>query len=353
MQRSNDFKTSTPTPIAGNNRCLQRTRPVTGRRILASSSEPNEPPTWGRLKYFLAGIHQKIRSIILHIFTERQDLRTRVSNQVIPRKPKIFETTTTKSPWNIQATAPTITRRQAIGRFYILHCLVSAKVPFVVWGLEALACNFVPTHFRDPLEILVPREYLEEAAKIIENDKYSFYRRIEKFDHVDDYTFPREVSVLVRRNLRKCEYLQTPKTNIQFQPWQIILIPDHIFKFRANASITQGFAQTRRLPAHLGFRGILANVKVPTFSGMLNSIYATIDSRCVDDGDGVMRAQLEEQAEALIMWRIRRDESAEVYQSIQDLPEDLRSIRDGLYPRGRRFFDDKYLVAHGSYLSKQ
>ncbi|KAK6351947.1 hypothetical protein TWF718_005095 [Orbilia javanica] len=239
---------------------------------------------------------------------------------------------------------PTMTRQEAMGRFYVLNSLITEKIPFVVWGLEALACNSVPTHFRDPLEILVPQAYLKEAARAIENDKYSFYRRIQAFDHVDDYTFPREIGALVRRNLRKCEYLHTPQTNLRFQPWQIVLIPDHIFSFQADAGRTQGFPQTRNIPLDFGLRGVLANIRIPTFLGMLNSIYSTMVSQRPVKSSDIVRAQLNEQAETLITWRIRRDDAAEVYRSVQDLPEDLLNIRRGLYPQNRRFFDDRYLA---------
>ncbi|KAK6510203.1 hypothetical protein TWF481_004919 [Arthrobotrys musiformis] len=239
---------------------------------------------------------------------------------------------------------PTMTRLEAVGRFHMLHGLLYANIPFVVWGLEALACNSVPTYFRDPLEVLVPEEYLREAARVIENDRSSFYRRIEPFDHVDDYTFPREVSVLVRRNLKNCEYLHTPRTTLRFQPWQIVLIPDHIFKFKTSTPRAQGFAQIKRLPPYRRLRGVMGDIKVPTFLGMLNAIYGTIDFRCRDKDDDIMRRQLEEQADALIMWRIQRDECAEVYSSSTDLPEDLKEIRNGLYPQNRKIFDSKYLL---------
>ncbi|KAK6499427.1 hypothetical protein TWF506_004055 [Arthrobotrys conoides] len=318
IQRSNDFEAPESTATMGNyrRRRPRRMRPPTGRRTRAPKPEPSEPLTWGKLNNFFTEFPKRISSVILGLFTKSRTGPSKHDKVMFPRRIETFETTTIKSPWNLQSTAPTITRRQAMGRFYVLHCLLSAKIPFVVWGLEALACNFVPTHFRDPLELLVPREYLEEAAKVIENDKYSFYRRIEKFDHVDDYTFPREVSALVRRNLMK-----------------------------ANAGITHGFAQTKKLSAHLGFRGILSNIRFPTFFGMLNAIYTTIDCRCVDGDDNLVRTQLEEQAEALIIWRIRRDKSAEIYHSIEDFPEDLLSIRNGLYPRNREYFDSRYLAA--------
>ncbi|KAK6526492.1 hypothetical protein TWF694_005076 [Orbilia ellipsospora] len=115
-----------------------------------------------------------------------------------------LEGTTTTSAWDITSQSPTMTRLQAIGRFHVLHTLIAKRIPYVVWGLEALACHSVPTFTRDPLEVLVPKEYLIEAAKAITADHYTFYRRIAPFDHVDDYTFANNISILLRRNLKEC-----------------------------------------------------------------------------------------------------------------------------------------------------
>ncbi|KAK6338470.1 hypothetical protein TWF730_002533 [Orbilia blumenaviensis] len=257
---------------------------------------------------------------------------------------KTPESITTKSPWNIWSKSPTMTPAEAEGRLQILNTLVSAGIPFVVWGLEALACNRVPTHFQDPLEVLVPKRFLRQAVKAITEDENSFYHRVEPFDHVDDYIFPREISIVVRERLLSCEYLQAKKTLARFQPWQILLIPERIFRFQTEEKDSIGHLyRVGKLPLYCRLKGTLADIKVPTFFGMLNALYETIDHRCYGEKGDEMRAELENQAKLLIMWRVGRDPEAEIYKSIEDLSQDLRDIRFGLYPCNRCSFDSRYL----------
>ncbi|KAF3906772.1 hypothetical protein AA313_de0205946 [Arthrobotrys entomopaga] len=236
-----------------------------------------------------------------------------------------------------------MTRLQAIGRFYVLHALMAKKIPYVIWGLEALACHSVPTFPRDPLEVLVPKDYLVEAAKAIAADRYTFYRRIAPFDYVDDYNFANNISTLVRRNLKECEYLQATRTLVRFQPWQIVLIPDHIFNFESASPMYPLSDDVVRAPPSFMLAGTIANLRVPGFLAMLNALLTTRWCRCLDVSDDVISKELEEQAMQLIIWHIRRDEEAEAYDSHYDLPKDLQDIRDGLHPWNRSFIDHRYL----------
>ncbi|KAJ6260767.1 hypothetical protein Dda_4996 [Drechslerella dactyloides] len=265
--------------------------------------------------------------------------------------PGLYSSPTTSSTpaWNLSDTSPTMSPRQARGRFSILVSLKAADIPYVVWGLDALACNSVPTLPRDPLEVLVPQKYLARAAAAISNDRSSFYQRIAPFDREDDYIFANQnFSTLVRCNLLICEYLQATKLQSGFEPWQILLIPDHIFNYDTCLNVAFPTVDDIQMPPGcfaLEEHDKLKDIHVPGFWGMLNALLSARPMYDSGSVDKQVVAELEEQALLLITWRIRRDGAAEKYMGDSEdyLPADLFEIRNGLRAWNREFFDHHFL----------
>ncbi|KAF3222183.1 hypothetical protein TWF191_006943 [Orbilia oligospora] len=237
--------------------------------------------------------------------------------------------------WDYSDRTPPLRPDAARLRFIPPLVLGSYKIPHVIWGNDASICHEVPSSIWDSMHILVPKAYLETAAKCL--TEYLPFKRT---------VFPPNEDQLLPCYSDECILLASKK-KLCITANYIILIPDILFHFDAtNPTSIQTPPSYFELPSEFD------KVGVPSFPALVSAYLLCLGGSGTQNFTGFqkgrwrmgdLRARILGWVVTLIAWR-RRELWKEYYNSSEEFPVTLKKIRNCISLESIPIFDERCIA---------